>query len=100
MYRGETITTAISDLPVSVYDIKSLRIVFHTITKTILEKTLDDCIITDGVIECTITQEESLLFGCGPVTRSVIIVTNDGARFERQNTEMVCAQTGKRGVLT
>lgn len=100
MYRGETITTEISGLPVNVSDIKSLHIIFHTITKTILEKTLDDCHINGEVIECTISQEESLKFGCGPISRSIVVVTKDGARFERTNTEMVCGQTAKSEVTT
>lgn len=98
MYQGETITTAISNLPVSVSDIKSIHIVFHTITKTLLEKTTEDCRVDGETIECTLTQEESLLLGCGPVTRTVIVVTRDGARFEVQNDEMMVYKTAKGGI--
>lgn len=101
MIRGETITTEISGLPISVLDIKDARIVFHTLTRTILEKNLSDCVVNaeSETIECTISQDESLRFGCGPITRSVVIVTHDGARFERRDTEMVCAQTAKSEVI-
>lgn len=99
MYRGETITTEIRDLPILVKDIQDVRIVFHTITKTILEKTLDDCQIFGEVIECTISQEESLKFPCGPISRTIIILTKDGLRFEYTDADMVCYQTAKSEVL-
>lgn len=100
MYTFETITTAISDLPVSVSMIKNMYIIFHTITKILVEKTLDDCTISGEVIECTLTQEESARLGNGPVQRTVIVITTDGARFERTNDEMVSRYSAKREVLT
>lgn len=99
-YTGETLTTEISGLPVSVEFIKNIYITFHTLTTTLVEKTLDDCTINGEVIECTLSQEESLKLGCGPVTRSVVVITKDGARFERSNTEMVSMHSSKREVLT
>lgn len=100
VYRGETITTEIRDLPIPVSEIQSLYVVFHTFTKTLLEKTLDDCKIDGEVIECRITQEESLKFSCGPISRTIIVITKDGSRFEKSNQEMVVGQTAKSEVLT
>ena len=100
MIRGETITTAISDLPIPVADIANIYIIFRTNYKTLLEKTLADCEIDGELIECTISQEESLRLTCGPLIRSVIVVTKSGARFEHVNEVLVCGQTGKSEVLT
>lgn len=99
MIRGETITTAIRDLPVSVNDIENIYVVFRTLTKIVLEKTLADCEIDGELIECTISQEESLRLPCGPLIRSVIVITKSGARFEHINEELVVGQTGKSEVL-
>lgn len=100
MYTFETITTAISDLPVSVAAIKNLYIIFHTITKTLVEKELKDCTISGEVIECALSQEESATLGHGPVRRTVVVVTKDGARFERTNDEMISLHSAKREVIT
>ena len=100
MIRGETITTAITDLPIPVSEIENIYIVFRTISRVLLEKTLADCTIDGELIECTISQEESLRLTCGPLVRSVIVITKSGARFEHSNTEMVCGQTAKSEVLT
>lgn len=99
MMRGETITTAIRDLPVSVNDIENVYITFHTITKTLLQKSLKDCVIDGEVIECTLSQEESLKFTCGPITRSVIVLTKSGARFELRDEKLFCGSTARNEVL-
>lgn len=95
MFKGETITTAISGLPVSIRDIDNIYLIFRTVTKVILEKTLADCSIDGEVIECTLTQEESLRLSCGPIIRHLIVITKDGARFEHINDELFCADGGK-----
>ena len=99
MIRGETITTAIHDLPVLVSDIQNIYITFHTVTRVLLEKTLADCTIDGELIECTLSQEESLKLTCGTITRSVIVITKSGARFEHTNEELVCGQTARNEVL-
>lgn len=99
MYQGETITTEVRNLPLPVAEIESLCIIFHTITKTILEKTLEDCRIENEIITCKISQAESLKFPCGPISRTVIVLAKDGARFEKTNQEMVCGQTARKEVM-
>ena len=99
-YSGETLTTEISGLPISTTQIKNIYVTFHTLTTVLVEKTLEDCRIKGEIIECELSQEESLKLGCGPVTRSVIVITKDGARFERSNTDMVVMNSHKREVLT
>lgn len=99
MIRGETITTAIRDLPIAVSEIQNIYITFHTITKILVEKTLEDCTIDGEVIECTLSQEDSLKLTCGPITRRVTIITKDGIRYEHSNEELMCEQTARGEVL-
>lgn len=110
MYQGETITTEIHCLPVPASEIKDLRIIFKNYSRTILEKTLDDCHITTESVEGTdetreiisvrLTQEETLRFPVGSIQRSVIVVTKDGSRFELDPCTMQCGATAKKEVLT
>ena len=101
MTQGDTISTFISDLPVPLSEVKNVCITFHTLTKTLLTKYLDDCLIheDDQIIECKVTQEESLKFSCGPVIRSVIVLTNDGSRFEMADTTMIVRRTSNNEVI-
>ena len=99
MYQGETITTEIRDLPVPVSSIRSMNIVFHTLTKTILEKTLDDCVINGDIIECTLQQSETLNFPCGPIKQTIIVLCRDGSRFERSGGDLFVGASAKQGVL-
>ena len=101
MYQGETITTTITDLPVSVSDIANVYIIFKTGSgKTLVEKTLKDCEVTDEAIEVRLTQEETLSFTQGNIQRSIIVITNDGARFESDPCTIRCAPTAKKEVLS
>ena len=99
MIQGETISTFIHDLPIPVSEVKDVAITFHTLTKTLLSKTLEDCRIEGEVIECKISQEESLGFTCGPVVRSVIILTSDGSRFELADETMIVCKTSRNEVI-
>lgn len=99
MYQGETITIEIKDLPMPVSEIVALNIVFHTVTKTILEKSFKDCLIDGEIIECALTQAESLRLPCGPISVSIIVLTKCGARFERKYCDLYCAPTAEREVL-
>lgn len=100
MYQGETVTTTITDLPISVTEIANLYIIFKTKTKTILEKTLADCDVTGEVITFKMTQEESLSFPTGTVERSIIVIATDGSRFECDPCTITCGKTAKSEVLT
>lgn len=99
MYQGETITVTIAGLPFPTSYIRLVRIVFHTATKTILEKAVDDCIIGEDYIQCTLTQKDTLAFPCGPIQQSVIIICNDGSRFERDEGVIIVNKTSKREVM-
>ena len=100
MYQGETITTTISGFPVPVSEIANLYIIFRTSAKILIEKTLADCTVDGETISFKLSQRESLSLCYGPITRSVIVITKDGSRFESEPSQVMCWQTAKREVLT
>lgn len=99
MYQGETITTTITGFPVPVSSIKDLRIVFSNNGRTLLEKTLADCEVSDETISFKLSQTESLSLCIGKIARKAIIITNDGSRFESCPSYMICESTAKKEVL-
>lgn len=101
MYQGETITTTISGFPIPVSEIKDLKIVFKNNAKVLLEKTLQDCTVseTDDSVSFALSQEESLSLCIGLIERTVVIVTKDGTRFESCPSNIICAPTMKKEVL-
>lgn len=99
MYQGETITTTITGFPIPVSEIKSLYIVFKNDFRTLLEKTLDDCTVSENSVEFRLSQQESLLLSKGTVKRSAIVITKDGSRFESYSSPFVCRETAKDEVL-
>lgn len=99
MYRGETITTTISGFPIPVSEIAQLYIIFRTRSKILVEKTLADCTVVDETVQFRLSQEESLALNVGPIMRSVIVITNDGSRFESNPSAFQCGQTAKDEVL-
>lgn len=100
MIQGDTLSTFITGFPVPFEQVKDINIVFHTITKTLLVKTMQDCMIHCGAIECKISQEESLRFTCGPITRSVVVITKDGSRFELPDEVLYVEKTSRNEVIT
>ena len=100
VFQGETITTDIGNLPVDITDIQTIQIIFHTVTSTILCKSNDDCKTDGKVITCDLTQDESLSLPCGPISRTIVILTRDGARFERRDDDLIIVSTAQRGVIT
>ena len=100
MYQGETITTTISGFPVPVSEIANLYIIFRSFAKILIEKTFADCTVDGETVSFKLSQRESLNLCCGPITRSVIVVTKDGSRFESAPSVIECGQTAKREVLT
>lgn len=100
MYRGETIETVITGFPIPVSEIKSLYITFKKSGKAILEKTLADCTVTGENVSFGLTQEESLLLEEGTISRSVIVISKDGKRFESAPSAFSCKETSKDEVLT
>lgn len=99
MYQGETITTTVSGFPIPISQIAKLYIVFRNSFETLLEKTLADCSIEGETLTFQLSQQESLLLGVGDITRSVIVITNDGSRFESCPSAFTCGRTAKNEVL-
>ena len=99
MYQGETITTTIYGFPVPISSISNLFIIFKNQFKTLVEKTLKDCEISGETLSFTLTQQESLQLSCGMITRHVVVITNDGSRFESCPSPFKCGQTVKNEVL-
>lgn len=99
MYRGETITTTITGLPVPIEEIAELYLVFKTATKVLLEKTLADCTMEDETISVKLTQAESLSLTVGTISRHIVILTKGGSRFERKADDFECGPTAKDVVL-
>lgn len=100
MYRGETVTTTITGFPIPVSEIKNLYVVFKNGFRTLLEKTLEDCTISGETLEFTLTQQESLLLSKGNISRSAIVITKDGSRFESCSSPFMCRETVKDEVLS
>lgn len=99
MFRGETISTTITNLPIPVSEIKSLYIVFKDGDDIVLEKTMADCVLFEESIEFKLSQEESLGLHAGKIERSVLIISVDGSRFESYSSPFICKETVKDEVL-
>lgn len=101
MYQGETIETTVSGFPVPISEIKDLKIFFKNNAKILLEKTLQDCVVseTDDSLTFKLSQEESLSLCTGKIERTVIMVTKDGSRFESCPSYIMCTKTSKGEVL-
>lgn len=101
MYQGETITTTITGFPFPISEIKELKIVFRNNMKTLLEKTLADCTVseTGDSLSFELSQLESLSLCVGKIERTVIVVTRDGTRMESCPSHILCMPTVKEEVL-
>lgn len=99
MYQGETITTEITGFPVPIEEIRDLRIVFKNNSKILLEKTLSDCTASGDSLVFTLSQAESLSLCLGKISRTVVMITKDGTRFESNPSYVVCESTAKKEVL-
>ena len=101
MYQGETITTTITGFPVPISEIKELKIIFRNNMKTLLEKTLADCTVseTGDSLSFELSQLESLSLCVGKIERTVIVVTKDGTRMESCPSYTLCTPTAKEEVL-
>ena len=99
MYQGETITTTISGFPIPISDIANLYIIFKDQFQTLLEKTLADCEVSENTVSFKLTQQESLSLSRGMISRSVIVITKNGSRFESCPSPFVCGPTAKKEVL-
>lgn len=108
MYQYETITTRLWDIPVPIEEIVAMKLIFHTLTKTLIVKETEDCYlhtatyndVTVPVVKIHLSQEESGKLTPGPVMRSFIFVTKDGSRMERRCDDLVVVPSGEKGVIT
>lgn len=101
MHQGETITTTVTGFPIPVSEIKDLTIVFKNNAKVLLEKTLQDCTVseTDDSVTFELSQEESLSLCIGKIERTAIIVSRDGTRFESCPSYFCCYPTERNEVI-
>lgn len=100
MYQGETATTKITGFPVEMHDIENIHIIFISGNKIVIEKQLADCTIIEDGVEFTLSQQESLSLNVGKVSRSCIVITKDGTRFESSPSIVSVEQTAKNEVLS
>lgn len=102
MIRGETITTTITGFPVPLGEIKNLYVVFSSASRVLVEKTLEDCTrdLDAGTVSFKLSQEESLTLKTGNIKRSVLVVTNDGSRFESLPSPFQVEETVKDEVIS
>ena len=107
MYQYETITTSLMNLPVPVEEIHSMKLIFHTLSKTLVEKNTEECFIHEAtccektfpVVKVHLSQEESGRLTPGPVMRSFIIITKDGTRMECRCEDLFVKPSGNEGVI-
>lgn len=62
MFPGTTPTHIFKDFPFSSSEVAALRITYEQSGKTVLQKTKDDCTISDGCLTVKLTQKDSLQF--------------------------------------
>lgn len=99
MYQGETITTTISGFPIPISEIMDLRVIFKNGYKVLLEKTLNDCVVSTDSISFELSQEESLSLCTGKIDRSIVIIAKDGSRMESKPSPIICNKTVRDGVM-
>ncbi len=83
MIAGCTVTVILSDLPLPISKIASLKVVYRdAVTKeSILSKDLTDMTRDGDTLRFTLTQSESLSMQ-GKLLRSVVLCSDDGVRAE------------------
>lgn len=99
MYQGETITTTVTGFPVPIEEIADLRIVFKNNSKALLEKTLSDCTVSGESLVFRLTQADSLSLCVGKISRTAVVITKDGTRFESDPSYIICDSTVKKEVM-
>lgn len=100
MYQGETATTKVTGFPIPMSEVENVHIVYSTKNGIAIEKQLSDCTILEDGVEYTLTQEESLSLTVGKVSRSLIIITKEGDRFESVPSIVTVEKTAKDEVLS
>ena len=87
MIRGTT-PTLVFNLPFNTKIIKSLYITirdYNLNNSTILEKTLENCEVTETSVSVTLTQEETLKFSNGSkIDVQLRLITNDNVALASQ----------------
>lgn len=104
MIQGETITTTIKGFPFELSEISKLYIVFARSGRSgnpLVQKELQDCTVDTeaGEISFKLSQEESLSLAVGEVTRSIVVLTADGSRFESIPSPFNVLKTVKNEVI-
>ena len=65
-------------IPVNAADVAAIRITYDQSQKTVLQKELEDCTVTDGQVVTKLTQEETLKFKSNVEVRIQIKVRTVG----------------------
>nr|DAP01342.1 MAG TPA: hypothetical protein [Caudoviricetes sp.] len=101
MRRGTTPTIIVGNLPVSLDQIDKLYLIFRPENNgsILLEKTLDDAVISNNTLYFTLTQAETLALPLGIVRRSIVLKTKAGARLESYPDRFKVEETAKSGVI-
>ena len=80
MYKGSTPTHYFNNIPVDTSRIKELKITYSQKDKEIFAKRKEDCIIEDGKITTSLSQEETFMFEPDKfVSIQIRILMDDGA---------------------
>lgn len=86
MIRGTTPTYTIG-IPFDTSVIKTAKLIYKQGDKTVLCKTTDELTIGKGVVEATLSQEETFLFKCGETIKIKLRVLCDGGEALATQTE-------------
>lgn len=79
MYKGTT-PTHYFNVPIDTSRIKELKIVYSQKEKPILAKRKEDCVIEEGKITTTLSQEETFLFESDKfISIQMRVLMNEGA---------------------
>lgn len=101
MYQGETITTTVTGFPVPLTSAQNVHVIFRDRNGVCLEiDSSDGKILDDNTFEFKLTQEDSLQLTAGRLSRSVIVIMQDGSRMESNPSDFIVSTTAKEEVLT
>ena len=77
MVRGTT-PTHIFTIPISVEDVKKVRVIYAQNDTKLFCKETEDCVLKENTVSVKLTQEETLLFDCkNCVEIQLRVLTND-----------------------
>ena len=94
MIRGPTPTHTFKNIPVEAVNIDKVKITYAQAGKVVLEKRKEDCIIEDGEIKTTLTQEDTFKFDDTELVDIQLRILVKGGKvlstYVRRNTVAEC----------